>query len=122
MYRKNILTQEDIQMIINLYNAGKTAEEIAQVTGRTKHAIHQRIYLLKKSGQITDEPNNLPPSRKLRPTGIVHPVEQEKEPVKKEMTPRDMIKALYDLGYRIEDNHLVCYVKQTVKLQDIIGV
>ena len=121
MIRKNTLTQEDIQMIVNLYNAGKTAEETAEVTGRTKHAIHQRIYLLKKAGQITDKPNNLPQSRKLRPTGVIHPVEREEEPVKKEMTPRDMIKALYDLGYRIEDNHLVCYVKQTVKLQDIIG-
>jgi len=38
----------------------------------------------------------------------------------KEMSPREMIKRLYDMGYRIEDNQLVCYVKKTVKIQDII--
>ena len=32
-----------------------------------------------------------------------------------------MIKYLYDRGYRIEDNTLVCLVKQKVKLQDIIN-
>jgi len=31
-----------------------------------------------------------------------------------------MIKHLYNLGYRIENNQLVCYTKNVVKIQDII--
>lgn len=52
------------------------------------------------------------------------------EPVKKKneqkkmgdfpMTPREMIAALYGLGYRIENNQLVCYQKITVNVKDII--
>lgn len=38
-----------------------------------------------------------------------------------DFAPRDIIKHLYNLGYRIEDNKLVCYVKQVVKLGDIIN-
>lgn len=35
--------------------------------------------------------------------------------------PRELIKHLYNLGYRIEDGKLVCLVKQTVNLKDIIN-
>lgn len=35
--------------------------------------------------------------------------------------PRDIIKHLYKLGYRIENNKLVCMVKQTVNMRDIIN-
>lgn len=39
----------------------------------------------------------------------------------KDFSPRDMIKHLYDLGYRIENNRLVCIQKAYVKLEDIIN-
>lgn len=53
--------------------------------------------------------------KKEEASATTQPVSQPKT-----MSPRDMIKKLYDMGYRIEDNRLVCYVKQTVKLSDII--
>lgn len=120
--RSDTFTKEDIQMVINLYNANKSAEEIANITGRTKHAIHQRIYMLRKAGKLKDSKTTQPEyDRKLKPTGVVYKPEELHEEPQKHMSPRDMIKALYDLGYRIENNQLVCYVKQTVKLQDIIA-
>lgn len=37
------------------------------------------------------------------------------------LSPREMIKALYDQGYRIENNSLVCYVRTPVNVKDIIA-
>ena len=56
------------------------------------------------------------------PAGMVETKEPSVKIVEKlrEMTPREMIKKLYDIGYRIEDNQLVCYVKQPVNVKDII--
>lgn len=34
----------------------------------------------------------------------------------------DLIKALYDRGYRIEDGKLVCYIKKPVQLNEILGI
>ena len=39
----------------------------------------------------------------------------------RELTPRERIKKLYDLGYRIKDNKLVFIQAVEVKLQDIIN-
>ena len=51
---------------------------------------------------------------------VVTPVKTN-TPIEKEITPREMIKRLYDLGYRIMDNMLVVLVPQPVKLNDIIN-
>lgn len=45
----------------------------------------------------------------------------QKEKTLDDFSPRDIIKHLYKLGYRIEDNKLVCYVKQQVNVKDIIN-
>ena len=55
------------------------------------------------------------------PKTLIEDHEPEMEKTLKDFKERDMIKYLYDRGYRIEDNRLVCYVKQTVKLNDIIN-
>lgn len=38
-----------------------------------------------------------------------------------DFTPREIIKHMYKLGYRIENNQLVCIVKQVVNLKDVIN-
>lgn len=113
-------TTEEKQLIINLSNAGKTAEEIAKVVDRSKHSIHQFMYNV-RTGKVTVKgvSMRLPLDRKLVSLG-----EHKEEPIVekiRDMSPREMIKKLYDLGYRIENNQLVCYVKQTVQVRDIIG-
>lgn len=44
-----------------------------------------------------------------------------KEKTLNDFPPRDIIKHLYNLGYRIEDGKLVCYVRQNVNVKDIIN-
>ena len=39
----------------------------------------------------------------------------------RDMTPREMIKKLYDMGYRIENNQLVCITRNVIKLNDILS-
>lgn len=39
-----------------------------------------------------------------------------------DFSSRDMIKKLYDRGYRIEDGKLVCYIKKSVQLNEILGI
>ena len=38
-----------------------------------------------------------------------------------DFSPRDIIRHLYNLGYRIENNSLVCYTKQIVNIKDVIN-
>ena len=38
-----------------------------------------------------------------------------------DFSSREMIKKLYDRGYRIEDGKLVCYIKKPVQLNEILG-
>lgn len=38
-----------------------------------------------------------------------------------DFSSRDMIKKLYDRGYRIEDGKLVCYIKKPVQINEILG-
>ena len=38
-----------------------------------------------------------------------------------DFTPREIIKHMYKLGYRIENNQHVCIVKQVVNLKDVIN-
>lgn len=99
-------TAAEIADICNLYyNDEMTAAEIAEITGRTTSAIKQVVMKNRR-----DE-KDAPP--KENPVKIHENREQ--------LTPREMIKALYDMGYRIENNQLICYQKQVVKLQDIIN-
>ena len=112
-------TKDDIDLILSMSEAGKTAAEIASALGRTAHSVYQFLYRYRRGmhreAKAGIKPTIAPAAASLRPTGVIH-----ENPQPKSMSPREMIKALYDMGYRIENNQLVCYVKQTVKMQDII--
>ena len=99
-------TSEENDKILRLYNDGKTAKEIGEAVGRTAGSIAHQVYILRKVAKGSKQvsiPHTDAPTVKLV-----------------ELTPRQMIKKLYDLGYRIENNQLVCYTKNVVKIQDII--
>lgn len=115
-------TQEEKNQILAMHKDGASVDEIAEMFGRTPKAIK---LLLNKSGQSTRplyvagvKVAEVPESSIETEEKVVAPATDVKT---KELTPREMIKKLYDLGYRIEDNKLVCYVKQVVKLNDIIN-
>ena len=121
----NSYSAEDLKLMIDLRKAGKTYAEIAHVIGRNEKAISMKFYQMnkeaKKKGKEQTQAHAVeqkPEERK--PVGVIAAGENKGMPVL-QMSPREMIKKLYDLGYRIENNQLVCYVKQKVNIQDIIS-
>ena len=100
-------TPEENDKILRLYNEGKTAKEIGEAVGRTAGSIAHQVYILRKVDK-----------EKTKQIGLLHTDAPTVKLI--ELTPRQMIKKLYDLGYRIENNQLVCYTKNVVKIQDII--
>jgi IS30 family transposase len=97
-------TVDDIQTISRMNDEGHSAREIAEVLGRSAASVSVQIAKIRKGQRL-----NIGKAETPVVTKVV------------EMTPREMIKRLYNLGYRIENNTLVCYTKQVVKLNDIIN-
>lgn len=97
--------------IIELYNGGCTMKQIAEVGNMNINNVKAAIRRF----------------RRQHPEEVAYKYKRAerkpKEPtiIKEKMTYREMIKALYDAGYRIEDNQLVIYQKQVVKLGDIVN-
>ena len=119
-------TTEEIKTILEMRSRGCSYKEISEKTGRTPHALSQLVSNDKRTGCYS---NLIAKKAELKVGGIkvaevpesaIEKPKDESRPVQ-EMTPRQMIKKLYDLGYRIENNQLVCTIKQVVKIQDIIN-
>lgn len=133
-------TMAEIAEIKSFLKDGLTYDEVAELTGRSKKAITN---LASRQGwtngryksDATDasswdtilktQETELPFAEN---TKTLDEIKQETPTPVKEKTladfrPRDIIKHLYNLGYRIKgsDWRLVCTVEQTVNLKDIIN-
>lgn len=102
-------TADELEAIKALHDDGCSAEEIGEITGRTRNAIYQCVYEIKKKEKLGGGGNS-----QEKP----EPAPQVKV---RDMTPREMIKKLYDMGYRIENNQLVCITRNVIKLNDILS-
>lgn len=130
---------DEIKQILDLrFNKKLTAKKIAKELNRTESAIHNVLHRYRCKGMY--QPEELK-KREEKVNVVVNASDEAKERIEellkrtddnvenepiiiyqqREMTGREMIKKLYDMGYRIEDNILVCYVKQTVNVKDIIN-
>ena len=114
MARGKDYTTTELAEIKGYLKDGCSYDEIAELMGRSKKSIENTV--LRQGwtrGRFNDEPS----------TQKQTIVEQAtvKEKTLKDFPAREMIKYLYSLGYRIEDNKLVCYVKQAVNIKDIIN-
>lgn len=108
-------TKEERMMLLEMNARGKSVKEISEALGRTTHAISNALYYYTKLNKKYVV--KVYPSAEARAAGH-GPITLEA----REMTPREMIKALYDMGYRIENNQLVYYEKKIVKVGDIVEV
>lgn len=135
------LTTEDIKDILNrYYNEKKSAGRISREVGRTESSIRNIVHRYKsmapekKKVELNAKPETIQkinellkrdePKEEKVANEVISPVVtpvKTNTPIEKEITPREMIKRLYDLGYRIMDNMLVVLVPQPVKLNDIIN-
>lgn len=129
-------TTSEIKNILDLfYNQKESVKDIAIATDRTEKAIFSAIARYKHMAtSVVSEPNMSKKAKELVDNLLKKDSETESRaeevaPVKVEplvrnnyiMAPRDMIKYLYSLGYRIKNNELVVLVEQKVNLKDIIN-
>ena len=108
-------SQEELDTIQSLFDEGHTAQEIGELMERTPASIYQTLSKIRKG---TMKATQETPAEQ---DGTTQKVAPPSEATRKEMTPREMIKKLYDMGYRIENNKLVCYQKIVVKVDDILN-
>ena len=134
-YNRKPYTAEEAKLILELWEGGKSLQEIGYVVGRTQGAISAFISTERKDGRysrrIGEHKNEETVALKVNgvkvaeaPASVVkqdNPGTILPEVKTKELTPREMIKKLYDMGYRIENNQLICIQKVVVKLNDIIN-
>ena len=144
---KKIFDKSEAWLIIELDKEGKSTSEIAKEVGRTKASIQSFLerehrdhrYTKKFDLNNVDKPDvkktEKAPDQRMRSLMVAgvkvgetmaETIEGAESPVvstvrTKELQPREMIKKLYDMGYRIENNQLVCYQKVVVKVNDIIN-
>ena len=141
-------TKDEAEKILALWEEGRSAREIGEVLGRTRDSIHTFICVERKDGTYSKKFGIKTNEEGAKPTGANEasaPAKSEKEtlmvggkkvaevsaslmekPAEKvtttrDLTPREMIKKLYDMGYRIENNHLVYIQKVMVKMSDILN-
>lgn len=127
MGRGKDYTTNELAEIKGYLKDGCSQEEIAELMGRSKKSIQNTI--LRQGwtkGRFRESSDNAVPVWK---TTVVETEQELKKnepvPVKEktlsDFTPREIIRYMYNLGYRIEDNKLVCIVKQVVNVKDIIN-
>lgn len=132
MGRGKDLTTTELNEIKSLLNEKLTYAEIGELLGRSERSVSnavQRHHLkdgLKASTTATPKAWESDIVKTTientnKPHEVPMPPVAKKEKTLKDFNPRDIIKYMYDLGYRIENNELVCMVKQKVNLKDIIN-
>lgn len=107
---KTRYTQKELDEMHQLRRQGASFKDIAAMFNRTERALQVKFYELgwvneDKSSAVSSESSN---------------VNQVKKPTLNDFLPRDMIKHLYNLGYRIENNKLVFVHKQVIDIKKIM--
>ena len=146
MSRGKEFTTTEINEIRGFLKDGLTYGEVGELMGRSKKSIEnlsQRQGWTK--GRFKDEPetNQEPPWNEIlkaqetkheepvlemkveevveeKPSPVVE-VKPVKEKTLNDYSARELIKNLYDRGYRIENGKLICIVHQVVNIKDIIN-
>lgn len=114
------------------YNNGMTAKQIAKITGRTADGISNLVRRYKDlippkdyvptvftTKENEDKIKELLEKSEESKVSKQHNISEEAKTTP-QLSPREMIKHLYSIGYRIKDNGLVVLVEQPVNIKDII--
>ena len=114
-------TWDDVKAWEDLHSQGMQYSEIAKEVGVSDGYIRGKcsIYRKKIKPILSDTPNTpeIPAPKKEEPKVIV------KEKTLKDFSPREMIKYLYDLGYRVDEQGLYQLEirKNRVNMKDVIN-
>lgn len=102
--------KEEMSEIIKLREEGYKTGEISELTGIPRGTISAR---LSRMNAIANSHGG--------EVQHVEPVAPQKEKTLNDFQPRDMIKHLYNLGYRIKDNSLYVMTLQKVNIQSVLS-
>lgn len=94
---KKRYTEQELNEMRQMREQGASYKQIAEMFGRSTYAVQSKF---KELGWVCKKPTT---SLSLS-----------------DFKPRDMIKHLYNLGYRIEDNKLVLVQRTVVNLRSIV--
>lgn len=97
--------------IIRLREVGYTTGEIAEITGIPRGTITARLSSMKANVNSHEKE-----TQQVKQVAI-----PQKEKTLNDFQPRDMIKHLYKLGYRIKDNSLYVMTLQKVNIQSVLS-
>ena len=146
--KKSVFSDETIKEMVEYRQAGFTYKEISEIIGANpstirswffNHMSKEELEALrnatadKDSGKcgfntkkkIHDIEEAISTLGEVDPKPTIVPVSSQevivKEKTLKDFQARDMIKHLYNMGYRIENNQLIVLQKVPVKINDIIN-
>lgn len=117
-----IATTENWPRFVKLHKCGLKTIEIAKQTGfspRNTARYVEAVQTLNSYDMLAAKQY----VRKIRHDQVSsHSTQSSRQTSSpREMTPREMIKKLYDMGYRIKNNTLVFIQETEIKLSDIIN-
>ena len=115
-------TQEELDEMRQLREQGATYEEIGRMFGRSANSLMVKFSNLGWSniGKAGLTPPLAPETITIKDdNGEDRRLVKHKTPLS-EYQPRELIKYLYNLGYRIENNKLVYVHKQTINIKTIL--
>lgn len=118
MAKGKFFTTTEIEEIRGLVREGMSNSDIAELVGRSKKSITNVIYRFDMRNRHSKTDSVLEPVKLDVP---VQPSAPIKEKTLFDFPLREIIKHMYNIGYRIENGCLVCMVKQKVNLNDIIN-
>ena len=95
-------TDEEISIMLDMKQKSYTDLQIGEVVGRTAAAVSYKLSELRKKGAVAASGSGAKPA------------------TLSDFSPRDMIKYLYNLGYRIENNQLVFWERKVVNIKDVV--
>ena len=108
-------TQEELEQMREMRKQGATYKEIADMFGRTENAI-----MVKFSGMGWSV-SNPSKAKRLQPKELTTvPDKLVRKLQLSDFEPREMIKYLYNLGYRIKNNKLVFVTEKVVNMKAVL--
>ncbi len=107
---KQRYTQKELDEMRQLKMQGASYYEIATIFNRTVRGLQQKFSELGWTKEDKTDVN----------TQDSQPVVKVKQKTLDDFLPRDMIKHLYYLGYRIKNNKLVCVYEQVIDIKKIL--
>lgn len=118
-------TKEEVNDMVTIFKQGASVEEISQMSGRTAGSITEKLRRCGYSvinGRYTGDRRE---QEDVQDEPVLKVSVGNKTLVKQktldDFTPREMIKHLYNLGFRIKNNEIVMIIEKKIKLSDILN-